>query len=518
MKKNLLLLLMLLSFLLAASCSKDEVETPTLTLSESEVHFSKIAAEKSISITTNQKDWKAMENVDWISIAEADNNLVVKVSTNTMASSRKGKVAVFAGGISVTLNVEQSASEATIVALPDKMEVSRYEGTYKFYVDTNTDNWSVATDADWLTIQANPHRGEIGVTVAENKEKEKRQAILTLTAGEATQTFTVVQDGILYYILPYTEFHLPQRETMRFELNRGSLLVKHAEYWPYIRFRTASPIFPVTEYGIFNDLTYDVIMWGPDEKVLFDKDFLKLMDEERFTYLGTGGDYAFGGREYESERENFLLWAILRSSGLKDAAVVFKAIEKQPQPYPTFEKFPYGFIDFKADTADVIRWERQNRGTLKSASGNVYTKQYTIEFNVENGPALTRVYTFGYINNKITNLLEITQYYPPKKHHLFAYPCSKSLYGDISCTQEFKALMQAEGFNRFGWVDFEHPEKKIKVFVQVANVNMTSGRAYILIRPIEQQPSESAVLPESITKRESILKQRIDDMRKTMTP
>lgn len=79
MKKNLLALLMIVGLIFATSCNKDEVEEPTLSLAENEWQAPMEAAEKAIAVTTNQTNWAAIPNAQWVTTKRSGNSLNIIV-------------------------------------------------------------------------------------------------------------------------------------------------------------------------------------------------------------------------------------------------------------------------------------------------------------------------------------------------------------------------------------------------------------------------------------------------------
>lgn len=439
MKKNLFAILMLVGILFTTSC-KSEVEEPTLTLSETAtIILPKIASEKAITVTTNQSEWSSMTNADWIELLQSGNTLNIKASLNATTAKRKGEVLVMAGGIARKLVVEQEASDITIVAIPDKLEVDQWGGKYQFDVDANTQNWTVASDAEWVKVVAKPYKSEVVIEVAENVAREARVAKLTLTGGTTAKEFTLTQSGIMYYIMPYLKFGATFRELKEFEAARKSEVVEDLNYvfgGPYL-FHTQSPAFPAILYGFANEKLSGMEVQISDKKVVLDKAFDDMMIANNFKLITSTAK----SKVFELDQEKTVIRATVSTEN--KGTIVYAVIPKQTQTYKTFAAFPYGYCDFKGERADVEAWEKANGGTFnKSKSAEDPTKENNfLFFDVKKDPALARAY---FVSNKTKKLVESAHYFTEMNLVFWEYEGARVV------TNEFMALTQKEGFTYEG--------------------------------------------------------------------
>ncbi len=436
-KKNLFAIMMLASVLFAAfSCKNDEVEDPTLTLSEMSVQLPKAASEKSITVTTNQTEWTAIANADWIHLTQSGNTLTIKVEANPSTEKRMGEVAVLAV-IGKKIEIEQEGSDVSIVVLPDKFNVNQFGGEYVFDIDANTNDWTVETDADWVQITAKQFKHEIVVNIGENKAREDRVAKLIFKAkNQALKEYVINQDGIIYHILPYMEFGpgVDPGDIEKFETARYSKLIgEPGLFSQHYTYETVSPAFDQVAYKI----TGGKKLYS--EAIVFTKDrdfFTKDNGKEKLDYIAILKENGFEetGKDVFFNKEKRVEAKIIVAADYPH--VLYKFIPEQPKAYPTFDKFPYGLIDFgKANDNDIVNWEAANGGTLNEEITNtVGNKTYDAPL-----PWLHRMY---FMTKEEPFVLDQTL-------QLFdnLNLCFFDVNGELFLTNEFKKLLDREGFN-----------------------------------------------------------------------
>ena len=207
MRNLRLLTYLLLSTIILASCVNDTLDEATLSLSDQGIiQLPKSASEKVIIITTNQNEWNAIvNNSEWLEIIQEGTNLTLKATENPTTNVRKAEVIIVAGGTNKKIQVEQAASDATIVTIPDKLSIDQWNGTYQFDVQSNTNNWKAVTDANWIKLEPSPEKGFLKVIATENVERAERTAkiLLSGTDNKGVKEVTILQSGTMYFVLPF---------------------------------------------------------------------------------------------------------------------------------------------------------------------------------------------------------------------------------------------------------------------------------------------------------------------------
>lgn len=466
---------MLATVFLAASCSKDEVEEPTLTLSEtSTIKLLKAVSEKAITVTTNQKEWTALANVDWIELTQSANTLTIKATMNATNTKRKAEVMVMAGGLGKKLMVEQEASNATIVTFPDKLELDQWDGKYQFDVDANTKDWNVTSDADWVKVTAKQFKSEVVIEVTENVKREARVAKLTLTAGKTAKEFTITQSGIMYYIMPYLQFGASLGQLQAFETARRSEMVQNTGVifgGPYT-FNTKSPAFPTILYEFTAGKMGGITVTISKKEVVLEKEFDNMMTENKFKLVSSTDKEKLFQKEGETETIRALV------NIADNGKILYTVIPKQPKPMPTFKEMPYGFKDFTATgTLKAVQdWEAKNNGKYEEADSAPDKGFYRF---AAPAPWINRAYIF----EDKPHLLQTINFFPEVSL------CYFEVRGAYYLTKEFTALMKKEGFTEFlgmsssGLFFYGRKDKSLEMALRVAKyTDVNGGKPCVEIR------------------------------------
>jgi hypothetical protein len=191
-----------------SSCINESVEESTLSLSvEDVIEFSKQASEMSIDVVTNQTEWTAYANVDWVSIEQENNTINLTVLENEVAKERKASLLVIAGAASKKLSIVQTGAEVNITLSPESKTVNQWGEKFDVDVVTNTSSWSIDVPdntSEWLKVEAKPYKNTISIEVLETKDRKPREAVISVIDNVSKQSKDLVinQDGILYYSLP----------------------------------------------------------------------------------------------------------------------------------------------------------------------------------------------------------------------------------------------------------------------------------------------------------------------------
>lgn len=441
MKKKLLTVLMLAGILISASCTKDDVVEPTLQLSETgTITLPKAASEKAVTVTTNQAEWTSMANANWIELIQSGNTLTIKAGENFTSEKRKAEVMVLAGGLGKKLAVEQSESEFTIVTIPDKLEVTQWGGTFQFDVDANSDNWNVTSNAEWLKVTPKQFKKEVVLEIEENTVRESRTAVLTITGeGNASmKEFTVVQQGIMYYILPYLQVETSLGGIIAFENARMSTYVPdfNAIIYDEHTFETLSPVFPTIVYMNYNNLTSQVNMYASSNEFIKDPEFATMMTEDGYE-LTSENLYTKKSSQGES---TYIIEAEMVDGGEDDiSGIIFTFRPEQPGPMPTFEEMPYSFMKFgepDGTKENIFDWEEKNGGVYDEENSNVSTGYYRF-----NAPLPWSIR--AYISSSTPYLVQTSSIFEDISK--FYYKAGGKYY----MTEEFTALKDKEGFTDY---------------------------------------------------------------------
>lgn len=452
MKKNLLALMMIAGLIFVSSC-KDDIEEPTLSLSEVEWQAPMEAAEKSITVTTNQTHWKATPGAEWIEISESGNTLTIKVKKNFETKTRTAVVTVItAGGLGKDFTVNQAATNVTIVTIPDKLEVDQWGGNYLFDVDANTKEWTITSDAEWAKVTPKQFKGEVVVMVDENTDRQSRTAkfVLAGSDGKAQREFLLTQEGIMYHILPYLIPNVPYETVKQFEESRKSSVLMNLDllFGRIYTFNTKSPAIPQIQYTFTNAKLTKAAAVASSASVLNDPDFAKMMTEEGYT--ASQNTYTkeinVGENLYMIKAEVF----IGDDEAGQQSGIIFTFVPKQTKQMPTFKTMPLGYTGFGNGKAEIDEYEKANGGTYNSETSEyIFDGGYWYHYyDVNTTELLARAYFV--MDDVKMGLLETAQYFLDGEKAFF------EVDGEAYLTKEFMELATKEGFTYKGFVNRWH--------------------------------------------------------------
>lgn len=492
MRKKLFTTWGLLCFLLAASCTQDDVDDPTLALSQQFIEFEKSAGEKSITVATNQVEWDAFATDSWITLNRNRDKLTVKTTGNPNPAARKTTVIVTAGGLIQKVEVTQTDGDLIIEWDAEETAFDPFETTRTVHVIPNTGNWTAETDAGWITVDAAPLKNEITLTVKENPDREPRTGYINVKSGDKIQTVEITQQGAMYYILPFLQQPVTWPEIEKFETARRNRIIESAPDNMWRVMETNSPAFTRIRYvGITNlNYNYSEIEFEPwiywidvdvsSKEVIESPGFEEFMNKNSFTLIKKT-TLVNGYDQYWYNQDNrFTAYVRVTDDGVK---MQYFYNPLQPQAYPTLETYPIPYIDFNTTYEGepwtvyqkkfeaVKEYEAQRGGIFKGIfdsenDDNLRGSDCGL-FDVPL-PECHRAYYISFVTP--IQLKAVRQFFPGINQLMWKTPA-----GLYYATVEFEQLLQKEGFIRHP--DYPNPldaiyinnEKQISMRLMVYN-------------------------------------------------
>lgn len=200
-------LLTVLVLCAASGCddkNKEEV-ADVIVLSRSSVAFAQKGGTTTVAVAT-PSDWKVSCPDDWVTLASEDGLLTISVTGNTTDDVRSSKIAVETAGDKQEITVHQAFSRETVLlstTASDEISLDSEGESVLFTVVTNG-QWSVTSDADWVSVESDPISGTVRVGAPRNPDAH-RDATLTVrsTKGSATETCKVSVSQISREENPY---------------------------------------------------------------------------------------------------------------------------------------------------------------------------------------------------------------------------------------------------------------------------------------------------------------------------
>ncbi|KGN99220.1 hypothetical protein HR11_02720 [Porphyromonas macacae] len=279
-RKALILIFSSVLFLLGSCTRADLTEGDTLSFSESELlKFSHKKAMKEISILTNKAHWSFVKNADWIEVEAVEKTLVLHLSENKGTEMRTAHILVRAGTQSRKLTVEQFGSTVISGIEPRKIETDQWGGEFKVDILSDVDDWEVLNEAPWITTVLDRFKNCVSVKVGENSAREARETKIYFRSKirQELKELSILQKGIVYYLLPYLGFGDKAEKVYTFEYARRSDLISapdgltNLSLWT---FKLTTPAFRRIIYDITKDKLVSALMITDSSTLLTDEEEL----------------------------------------------------------------------------------------------------------------------------------------------------------------------------------------------------------------------------------------------------
>ncbi|WP_329904618.1 BACON domain-containing protein [Porphyromonas pogonae] len=100
------------------------------------VEFAFEGGVKDVTVNTNAKTWKIIDNPDWIKVSQVENRLKIIASKNNGDEARKGKIELIADGESFSIPVEQDY-ETVLSITPSQLTFGYKGGVQKAILKVN---------------------------------------------------------------------------------------------------------------------------------------------------------------------------------------------------------------------------------------------------------------------------------------------------------------------------------------------------------------------------------------------
>ena len=210
--KNILRILLLTMMIGCWSCGSGEEDVPTPTPKPEEKPKIEVTTTAPVleqtggtaSVTfTSTADWTTDVTegraVSWCSVSPTSgskglNTLTITTTGNNTYDERYAKVTIKAGATSQSFTITQKQKDRVELTC-NKYETSPNDTTFSIKFTAN-DAWIASSDQEWCKLSTTEgERGthKIIVSTDSNKENTDRIATITIKAGTATETITVLQ-------------------------------------------------------------------------------------------------------------------------------------------------------------------------------------------------------------------------------------------------------------------------------------------------------------------------------------
>lgn len=498
------------------------VSSNTLTLDAAETK----AVAPQISVTTNYQNWDVSDNAEWLSAIRQGDGIAISTERNASGRERTADVLVFAGSVMKKVIVTQSAADIILEVSPVDFNIAPAGGKFMIDVNTNTSDWTAELDGqpEWISYRKVAGGQMIELTVAENSTAANRQTKMYIVGGGVQKEVNIIQATSVLgnNILPLLKSMALSNEILKFEENRGSSLVKydgglpeHFLYKQDFRFLTTSPIFHMVRYERTQDdgrLNTAILETNKISYVTSD-DFKNYLVSEGFEIL------TWDASAKKIEADNKELQYKMSVEFFPDnlgGRVKFVYYPVQKVAYPTFAQFPYYNANMlnKKTYAEINEWELAQGSTfVKTIPSKNFPNEIgaAMYMNVASkSPLFSTFYHFWWEKDMATGLISEI-WFSHNRVDLVYWDSSENGVGKWVLTNEFKALLEGEGFSLIGYTEDDWPgyaqiEKNLIFFPIVAKYkDLNAGKPVLELVYTQLDPTMASAL-KTQAGRASILK------------
>ena len=459
-----------------SGCNYSKMEVAELELSDySTLDFSAEGGSKTITVTTNQKEWGAFSNAEWVKTNQANGVLTINIEPNTTVQKRAAEVSVVAQGLLRKIPITQMGVPTEISVSQDRINLLQRGSTTRITVITNNKDWSSETNASWIQLAHIPGDNILVVSIEENNAPVDRSAKIFLKSGDKVREIEVFQRGLIHYILPIMIPEATMAEVEELEESRGNSVEHNASYLNggSHTYNIKSPIVLDIKYTFNTKQLIGATLRTRQASMLLAPEFHQLFIEEGFELKGDNGKeraYAVRKELPNGTRYEIVANVIYEVPG-QEPRIEFNFVRRQPGPMPTFDRLPFGYGDLSKNTNlnTVVAWESTHGGKFseKKSGNNFYY------FDVNDNIYIGRYYIFNEDGKGLANMVCFT--YDISK---FFYKSNQNTYVP---TDEFKALLKKEGFGDpintediFGRF-YPYKEKKLLLGVRISQMKEVNG-------------------------------------------
>jgi hypothetical protein len=183
-----------------------QAESKSLSVTPSNRNIGAEAGSTTFSISSNTS-WTIADDSGWLTVNPASGSgnatITATYAENTLTSPRIGTITISGAGVSSQQVTVTQTEMNSMSVTPSNRDVGSEAGNTTFGISSNT-SWSIAIDAEWLTV--NPAGGSGSTTVtatfAANTLATTRIGTITISGtGVSSQQVTVTQSGINSYLI-----------------------------------------------------------------------------------------------------------------------------------------------------------------------------------------------------------------------------------------------------------------------------------------------------------------------------
>lgn len=152
-----------------------------------------------VDVSSN-KEWVVEETADWLDVTpdtgRLDESIEIVYAENTITRNRSASIYLSAGSLQKEIVVAQSGVPEVLTLSADQLNAAYEADALNFDITTNTE-WTIAYDADWLTVTPLSGTGNetVQLTFTKNVSTEERSVVLQVSGIDISDSLTLTQAG-----------------------------------------------------------------------------------------------------------------------------------------------------------------------------------------------------------------------------------------------------------------------------------------------------------------------------------
>lgn len=176
-----------------------EAGEPTISLNTTTKEVSATTGNFTLELTSNS-NWFVNGIPSWITLSKTSGNgnasITINYQTNTSISPRSATITFIADNVTRTLTINQAGATPFISLSFNSKTVVSSSGYFTIALTSNT-AWTASGMPSWITVTRASGVGNANIRINHQKNtlSTSRKAVISFTAGNVTQTLTIVQNN-----------------------------------------------------------------------------------------------------------------------------------------------------------------------------------------------------------------------------------------------------------------------------------------------------------------------------------
>ena len=161
------------------------------------VTFSRNGGEKTVTITTDAKEFKVTKSPDWVSVTTGDKEITIMCQPLESFEDREGTIKLKAGDKEAKITVKQSANATYLRLSSDLVKIGHNGEEVTIDLDTDGDPSTIdfkINDPFMCSLSSRSATG-FTATIEENTSPLPRECSITITSDKQERTVTIIQAG-----------------------------------------------------------------------------------------------------------------------------------------------------------------------------------------------------------------------------------------------------------------------------------------------------------------------------------